>query len=152
MEYMPTQWANGDIVTAEKLNKAEQGIVANDTLVIHISLVEVETEDAPTDAPTRGGVVIPSLNQMRYVADVTAGEVYNAAQNGRRIHAYRTEINPEDETQSMVEIWRFLALIKEEKYRVVFLDLTNNGEETLLADNASDYLMSEIMTGAVNPA
>ena len=31
MAYTPTLWANGDIVTSEKLNKIEQGIQGNDT-------------------------------------------------------------------------------------------------------------------------
>lgn len=33
MSYTPTNWVNGDIITAEKLNKMEQGIAAN-TMVV----------------------------------------------------------------------------------------------------------------------
>ena len=33
MAYTPTVWATGDIITAEKLNKAENGIAANSNIV-----------------------------------------------------------------------------------------------------------------------
>lgn len=33
MGYIPTEWQTGDIITAEKLNKAEEGIAANSKLV-----------------------------------------------------------------------------------------------------------------------
>lgn len=32
MSYTPTNWQNGDTITAEKLNKMESGISANDTM------------------------------------------------------------------------------------------------------------------------
>ena len=34
MAYTPTVWATGDVITAEKLNKMEQGIVAADNVVV----------------------------------------------------------------------------------------------------------------------
>lgn len=36
MSYTPTQWATGDTITAEKLNKAENGIAANDAAIAAI--------------------------------------------------------------------------------------------------------------------
>lgn len=37
MAYIPTEWASGDIITAEKLNKAEAGIEsANSALLVNI--------------------------------------------------------------------------------------------------------------------
>lgn len=38
MSYIPTNWVTGDIITAEKLNKAEDGIAsANSALIVNIS-------------------------------------------------------------------------------------------------------------------
>ena len=37
MAYTPTVWANGDVITATKLNKAENGIAAAYPLVVTIS-------------------------------------------------------------------------------------------------------------------
>lgn len=34
MAYTKTSWANGDTITAEKLNHAEQGIKDNDTAIV----------------------------------------------------------------------------------------------------------------------
>ncbi len=49
MAYIPTNWANGDIVTSEKLNKAEQGIknatvIPDDILVVEFYVSEVYDE------------------------------------------------------------------------------------------------------------
>lgn len=37
MSYTPTVWATGDTITAEKLNKAENGIAAASALIIPLS-------------------------------------------------------------------------------------------------------------------
>lgn len=39
MAYIPTVWAPGDVIAAEKLNKAEEGIAANSENVVYIDLV-----------------------------------------------------------------------------------------------------------------
>lgn len=38
MAYTPTVWATGDIITAEKLNKAERGIASAESFVVPVSL------------------------------------------------------------------------------------------------------------------
>lgn len=40
MAYVPTEWVTGDVITAVKLNKAEEGIAANSNLV-YIAEAEV---------------------------------------------------------------------------------------------------------------
>jgi len=37
MAYEPTEWQNGDVITAEKLNKAEQGIAAAGPLLVTVT-------------------------------------------------------------------------------------------------------------------
>lgn len=37
MAYIPTEWATGDVITAEKLNKAEEGIAAANPYIIPIT-------------------------------------------------------------------------------------------------------------------
>ena len=36
MSYTPTEWATGDTITAEKLNKLEQGVAAG-SLIVHVT-------------------------------------------------------------------------------------------------------------------
>jgi ribonuclease BN (tRNA processing enzyme) len=38
MAYTPTTWANGDTITAEKLNKLEQGVANVSILVVELTL------------------------------------------------------------------------------------------------------------------
>lgn len=40
MAYTPTEWATGDVITAEKLNKAENGIAAATTVVCQVEFSE----------------------------------------------------------------------------------------------------------------
>ena len=65
MSYTPTTWANGDVVTATKLNKIEQGIANG------------------------GGVFLVTFtlqsNQYQYLADKTYGEIKTAIDNGNSI-------------------------------------------------------------------
>ena len=68
MSYSPTNWKNGDIVTAEKLNNLENGV----------------------QEALAGGVLFVPCNLdlgMKYTltATKTAGEIYTAAQNGALI-------------------------------------------------------------------
>ena len=52
MAYTPTVWAKGDVITAEKLNKAEQGIAANSVLDVTVTkedeafVADTEFDDA----------------------------------------------------------------------------------------------------------
>lgn len=43
MAYTPTVWATGDVITAEKLNKAEQGIAAAAPVVLTITVDDHDT-------------------------------------------------------------------------------------------------------------
>lgn len=47
MAYTPTVWVTGDTITAEKLNKAEEGIEANSKLVYVAKAVVSEGSDTP---------------------------------------------------------------------------------------------------------
>lgn len=46
MAYTPTVWVTGDIITAEKLNKAEQGIKENSLKIPYISYFDVGNQSA----------------------------------------------------------------------------------------------------------
>lgn len=46
MAYTPTEWVTGDIITAEKLNKAEQAIAKNSTQIPPISYWDVGNSNA----------------------------------------------------------------------------------------------------------
>lgn len=48
MSYTPTQWATGDTVTAEKLNKMENGIAAATKLVINYPYASITTVGSVT--------------------------------------------------------------------------------------------------------
>ena len=59
MAYTPTQWETGDIITAEKLNKAEEGIAANSTLTVTVTMESgayvADTEYADACAAVEAG-------------------------------------------------------------------------------------------------
>ena len=40
MAYIPTEWETGDVITAEKLNKAENGIAAATTIICTVEFNE----------------------------------------------------------------------------------------------------------------
>lgn len=61
MAYTPTVWATGDTITAEKLNKAENGIAAANMLVVFTS-----TEDGITASETFE-TVLTALNAGAHV-------------------------------------------------------------------------------------
>lgn len=48
MSYTPTQWATGDTVTADKLNKMENGIAAATKLVINYPYASIVTVGSVT--------------------------------------------------------------------------------------------------------
>lgn len=49
MAYIPTEWATGDVITAEKLNKAEGGIEAAYPFVITVDMAEGSQTDKVMD-------------------------------------------------------------------------------------------------------
>ena len=51
MSYTPTTWATGDVITAEKLNKLENG-VADGTKLFVINATGVASQDNPQTTPT----------------------------------------------------------------------------------------------------
>lgn len=67
MSYTPTNWQSGDIVTSEKLNKLEQGVVSNGQDLFIINLIG--------EGPY----------QSNRVADKTYGEIAEAFFSGKRV-------------------------------------------------------------------
>lgn len=86
MAYTPTVWETGDTITAEKLNKAEQGIASAGSVAIKIPIIydeenSVYTVADPSVAVTAfeaGSVVVlydPALN-------LGAGILYGSQEDG----------------------------------------------------------------------
>ena len=90
MGYTPTEWATGDVITAEKLNKAENGIADASPYIVHIASYDPETSDAILDASfediyeavTAGRLVMLQDEQTAKSASINflTGTVYNDAQ------------------------------------------------------------------------
>lgn len=83
--YNKTTWSTGDIVTAEKLNNIENGIVdADQILVIPIMTAQSGfvlkdiTYDDILSAIQNGRILIMSLMGMIFTASITAVPVYDA--------------------------------------------------------------------------
>ena len=90
MSYTPTTWATGDVITAEKLNNMENGIVngiANSLSVYIVNLVEAaeqpsnewvftadKTYDELLDVVNNGGTILVSIKMFR-------GDTLNACGN-----------------------------------------------------------------------
>lgn len=66
MAYTPTEWKNGDVITAEKLNKLEEGVqaVSDNSLIITVSWDE---------------------NESKYVMDKSFDELNDAYDNGIKL-------------------------------------------------------------------
>ena len=75
MSYSKTTWANGDTITAEKLNNIENGIVANETAAVDAMPYDVEfavTESEGTYSATTEAVL------ATVVADAVANKPVRA--------------------------------------------------------------------------
>ena len=83
MAYTPTVWETGDIITAEKLNKAENGIAANSVLDVTVTMEDsayvADTEFADACAAVEAGqdvrliyvqAAVGPLPEMRYIYDL----------------------------------------------------------------------------------
>ena len=68
MAYTPTTWASGDVVTAQKMNKLEQGVASGSCLVV---------------TATRSG--------STWTLDKTAGEIYQAFTSGMTVLVTHTD-------------------------------------------------------------
>lgn len=68
MSYTPTNWQTGDTITAEKLNKMESGISANDTALTPFIVT-----------------LTPTAQDFSGTMDKTVAEIYAAYQSGKKI-------------------------------------------------------------------
>ena len=92
MAYTPTVWKTGDVITAEQLNKAENGIAAANPFIVHMSWEgSTATLDASYDDITgkKGSVVFaqedflddpsePSLTNYYLASCYVSSETYYA--------------------------------------------------------------------------
>ena len=74
MAYTPTEWSNGDVITAEKLNKIEGGVASG------IKRVTVLRSGGDTDSPTFS-IEDSSFNEIKSFFDA-GGFVYVALTDG----------------------------------------------------------------------
>ena len=72
MSYTPTEWKTGDIITAEKLNKLENGISSNSS----VNVVFI-TEDASTHLDKTAGELYSMFESNNYfMVVIRYGEIY----------------------------------------------------------------------------
>ena len=74
MAYNKTTWANGDVITAQKLNNAENGIAANDEEITGLKDDLGDLSDLDTTAKTD---LVSAVNEL--VADMGDIETLLAA-------------------------------------------------------------------------
>ena len=65
MSYTPTEWKNGDTITAEKLNKIEEGIENNSTFNGLDLLIEVTLTDGNYVAEVKSGNISTVYEKVR---------------------------------------------------------------------------------------
>lgn len=81
MSYEPTNWVTGDIVTAEKLNKIEQGIVDGNVLFVHFTAKALNTISSDKtfveieEALEESKVVIGVISGILLTAVVLKGDI-----------------------------------------------------------------------------
>lgn len=137
MSYNKTTWATGDIVTAEKLNNIENGIVNNNIYMVSvISNVDESTEDETL-----------TLNK-------TWQEIFDAAQSGRLVKFTHTIVEEYPDIEELFHEIRYMDLamigygpvwvIEEEKYINSYdIEIASNGMLTFKALNPNDYPVAD---------
>ena len=81
MAYSKTTWANGDTITAEKLNNLEDGVAANDAAIGGMKPVDLA---AVIDGQT-GDVTIPDVTAAELFAMLSAGSRVNVTATGSSV-------------------------------------------------------------------
>ena len=76
MGYIPTEWETGDVITAEKLNKAEEGIAAASDEVFIVKITWGESGDTATLDKTLAEIVGSQVPVM--IAPNEGTQVYYA--------------------------------------------------------------------------
>lgn len=78
MAYTPTEWETGDVITAEKLNKAEEGIAAATTTICRVEFNEAHTSATIDTAYTViKADFLAGKNIIFHVIDADNGEYNN---------------------------------------------------------------------------
>lgn len=102
MSYTPTSWHKGDKVTAEKLNKIEQGIVdaeqsgsslpdysqANDGDVLSIENGAPAWKDPSGGGGGDGGVFVVEMDAQTSTLNKTWQEIYDAMASGKAAYIH----------------------------------------------------------------
>lgn len=83
MAYVKTQWANGDVISAEKLNNIENGISVIDGNTVVYEIPVIYTKISDSDIPVIGRIDT-SDNQM-YI-DVTVQDVLTNLRQGKNVY------------------------------------------------------------------
>ena len=125
MAYTPTEWKNGDVITAEKLNKIENGIkdIPNDDFYITITYVNSEvtmdkTFEEITEAYTQGKRLLVKLVNynnailpLRSVSSGMGGATYG--------FVGISELNPFFDSSTSTTVWFLSVLIDNNDTRIV---------------------------------
>lgn len=99
MAYTPTEWETGDVITAEKLNKAEEGIAAASALVCSIEFTSATTATIDEDygdivAAIRAGRSVIFMNDdmengvISYFTLIQALDEYQPAPNTVKLSGF----------------------------------------------------------------
>lgn len=80
MSYTATNWQNGDVITAAKLNKAEQGVAS---MLCAYLVINVDVDMTDVTNP----VYIPDMTSAEVIAEINRGRVpiYNFAYDDRNV-------------------------------------------------------------------
>ena len=134
MSYVPTEWETGDIVTAEKLNNIENGIVNNNIYIVSITS---NIEDSTGDETL--------------TLDKTWQEISDAAQSGKLVKFIRNiveELFGTEELSHRIEYTYLTAIAygpewEEAEERYIDSYEVSNGLDTFKALDPNDYPIGE---------
>ena len=125
MGYIPTEWQTGDIITAEKLNKAEEGIAAAGAFVVTATGYDEETGDP--------------------ILSATWQEVHDALSAGK----YVVFLNAQDDSCTH---WIFYNCGNAQPSEPYYAYASTSGESTILKFVAIGGVASGILKGSSEPA
>lgn len=131
MSYTPTEWGNGDVITAAKLNKMEQGI-----------------SEASSGGSSGGGIfwlteTPPPAQGEHYGIDASYNEIVAALESGKTV-ILRRIVNGTPPKSELQYLWQYFSYAVDDSTNVYEIGLYSGAGNFRYTAEDPDAPMSEI--------
>ena len=138
MAYIPTEWETGDIITAEKLNNIEDGIVANEEAIADAKDVLVITGDLIADLSFNATFNVTSgdvTQATAYKDTILRAHLYYDMGGDEPIdstyeyfcHLSEITCSSEDPTEVLILVFSSISKIQQVYYEVLAQYIVSSG-------------------------